>query len=101
MAFVKAAAVGEIPAGTAKEVAVGGRALALFNVGGTYYALDALCSHRNAPLAQGECEGNEVICPYHGASFDLATGAALSPPATRGVAAYKVQVLGDDILVDL
>jgi nitrite reductase/ring-hydroxylating ferredoxin subunit len=101
MAFVKAATTHEIPAGRRKQVTVGGKTIALFNLDGTYYAIGDTCSHRGASLAEGECEGAEVICPWHGARFDLATGAHKTPPARTGVAAYKVQVVGDEIQVDV
>ena len=101
MAFTRAASVHEVPPGAGRQVTVAGKVLALFNVDGTFYAIDNTCTHRNAPLAEGDCEGTQVFCPYHGASFDLTTGAALSPPATRGVNAYKVQVVGDEIQVDV
>jgi 3-phenylpropionate/trans-cinnamate dioxygenase ferredoxin subunit len=101
MSFVKAATLQELPPGTAREVDVAGRKLALFNIGGKVYALDAFCTHRGAPLAEGECEGTEVVCPWHGARFDLNTGAALCPPAKQNVTAYKVQVVGQDIQVEV
>src|SRR5437016_2544223 len=101
MAFVKVATLPEVPPGSAKQVHVNGRQVALFNVAGTFYALEDVCPHRGAPLSEGECEGTEVICPWHGAQFDLSTGAHLSPPATRGVAAFKVQVVGDEVQVDV
>jgi nitrite reductase/ring-hydroxylating ferredoxin subunit len=101
MAFTKVATASEVPPGTARQVSVNGRTIALFNVGGTYHAIDDACTHRGASLAEGECDGSEVICPWHGARFDLATGAARTPPAPRGVNAYKVQVVGDDIQIDV
>jgi 3-phenylpropionate/trans-cinnamate dioxygenase ferredoxin subunit len=101
MAFEKVATIGELPSGTIRQVVVNGRKVGLFNVAGTIYALDDSCTHRGAPLSEGECEGTEVICPWHAARFDLATGAAQCPPATRAVAAYKVQIVGDEILVDM
>jgi nitrite reductase/ring-hydroxylating ferredoxin subunit len=101
MAWTRVAGVGEVPPGTARQAAVGGRTLALFNVGGTFYAIDDTCPHRGASLAEGEVEGAEVTCPWHAARFDLATGAHLSPPAQSGVRAYPVQVVGDDVQVDL
>jgi nitrite reductase/ring-hydroxylating ferredoxin subunit len=101
MAFTRVAALSEVPPGTAKQVRVSGRSLALFNVGGTLYALEDVCPHRGAPLSEGECEGTEVICPWHGARFDLTSGNHLSPPAPRGVAAFRVQVVGDEVQVDV
>ena len=101
MAFVKAANVGELEEGTGKQLTVGGKPIALFLSAGKYYALDAICTHRNAPLAEGYVEGTEVECPWHAARFDLTTGAALCRPATKGVGAYAVQVVGDEIQVDV
>jgi len=101
MAFTKVATVEEIAPGTARQVTINGRKLALFNVGGAIYAIDDTCSHRGAPLSEGECEGTEVICPWHGARFDLSSGSHLSPPARAGVAAFKVQIVGNEVHVDL
>jgi nitrite reductase/ring-hydroxylating ferredoxin subunit len=101
MAFTKVATVNEIPPGQAKKVTVGNHQVALFNVGGTFYAIDNTCTHRGGPLSEGEVEGSQVTCPWHGAQFDLTTGAHLSPPAPRDVAAYKVQVVGEEVQVDV
>src|SRR6185437_14346078 len=87
MAFVKVATVSEVPVGKSKQVKVGGKTLALFNVAGTIYAIDDTCPHRGAPLWEGELEGHEVICPWHAAAFD--------------VTSYKVQIVGDEVQVDL
>jgi len=101
MPFTKAATVKEIPPGQAKEVAVNGKTLALFNVNGAFYALDNECPHRNGPLAEGAVEGTEVVCPWHGARFDLCTGEHRAPPAQQGVKSYKVQVTGQDIEIEI
>ena len=101
MAFTTVAVVQEIPAGQAKKVKVGDKEVALFNVNGTFFAIDNTCTHRGGPLSEGELNGQEVICPWHGARFDLATGAHLSPPAPRDVTAYKVQVVGNDVQIEI
>jgi nitrite reductase/ring-hydroxylating ferredoxin subunit len=101
MAFTKVATIEELPAGAAKAVVVNGRKLALFNLGGNIYAIEDTCPHRGAPLSEGECDGTTVICPWHGASFDLSTGAVLSPPASSGVMAFKVQLVGNEVQIDL
>jgi nitrite reductase/ring-hydroxylating ferredoxin subunit len=101
MAFVRVATLQEVPQGKSKQATVNKRKLALFNVAGTIYAIDDTCPHRGAPLWEGTVENLEVICPLHGASFDLCTGANLAPPAPAGVKTYKVQIVGDDIQVDL
>jgi nitrite reductase/ring-hydroxylating ferredoxin subunit len=101
MAFTKVATVQEVPAGKAKQVVVGGKTLALVNVEGTFYAIDDTCPHRGAPLSEGDVEGQELTCPWHGARFDVTTGSHLCPPAPRGVAAYRVQVVGDEVQVEV
>jgi 3-phenylpropionate/trans-cinnamate dioxygenase ferredoxin component len=101
MALTKVASLQELPPGSAKQVTIGDRKLAVFNIGGKYYAIDDTCTHRGAPLSEGECEGEEVTCPWHGARFALSTGAVLSAPASRGVGSYKVEITGDEVRVDL
>jgi nitrite reductase/ring-hydroxylating ferredoxin subunit len=101
MAFVTAASAQEVPPGTGKQVTLGGLTLALFNINGTFYAIDDTCSHQGGPLSEGDLSGTEVTCPWHGARFDLASGAFLCPPARSGVTAYKVQVVGDEVQVDI
>ena len=100
MAFTKAATVADIPAGKGKCVTVNGRKVALFNVNGTFYAIDDTCTHRGGPLSEGDLDGTEVTCPWHGARFNIQTGANMSPPAPTGVASYKVQVVGSEVQVD-
>jgi nitrite reductase/ring-hydroxylating ferredoxin subunit len=101
MAFTKVAAVQEVPAGAGKQVVASGRKVALFNVGGVFHAIDDTCPHRGASLWEGELAGTEVTCPWHGARFDVTTGANLCPPAPSAVASYKVQVVGDEVQIDV
>lgn len=98
--LIKVAETKEVPPGTAKAVDVEGRAVALFNVDGTYYAIADTCTHRGGPLSEGAVEGAVVTCPWHGATFDVTTGNVLGPPAAEGVAHYNVQVEGSDIKVE-
>ncbi len=101
MAFTKVATVQDVPPGKARQVTLGNRTLALFNVAGQFYALDDSCSHVGGPLSEGTVQDLEVECPWHGARFNLTTGAHCCPPANSGVTAYKVRVVGDEIQVDL
>lgn len=98
--LIKVAETKDVPPGTAKAVDVEGRAVALFNVDGTYYAIADTCTHRGGPLSEGGVEGTVVTCPWHGATFDVTTGNVLGPPAAEGVAHYNVQVEGSDIKVE-
>ena len=68
-----------------------GRPIALFNVGGTFYALENECTHEGGPLGEGIVEGDHVYCPWHGAEFDVKTGAVLSAPADQPVEAFRVE----------
>lgn len=82
-----------------KCVTVGRRRIALYNVDGTIYATDDTCSHAEASLSDGQLCGNRVVCPLHGAEFDVRTGAALRMPAVAPVDTYTVRVDGPDILI--
>jgi nitrite reductase (NADH) small subunit len=77
-----------------KLVEVQGKKIALFNLDGKFHAIDNTCTHRGGPLSEGELEGDEVTCPWHGAKFKVSSGEVLSPPAPQGVGSYKVRVNG-------
>ena len=99
--LISVAEVASLPAGKSVALSVEGQTLALFNIGGAYYAIDDTCTHAGGNLSEGECEGTIVTCPWHGARFDLATGAVLSPPAREAVRCYPVHVQGQRIHVEL
>ena len=99
--FVKAATMDEIQPGEALLVDVKGKQIALFNIDGEYFAIDNMCTHEEASLAEGEISGREVTCPLHGAKFDITTGEVLGPPAYDDVACYAVRVTGSDIEIDV
>lgn len=101
MSTVKLASIKEVSPGKSKIVDVGGKAIALFNINGTFYAINNRCTHVGGPLGQGSVEGNVVICPWHGSRFDITTGNVVGPPARRPVTTYRVIVEGEDILIDL
>lgn len=94
------AKVDDFADGTVRVVALeDGREVAVFNVGGRYYAIEDRCSHEEEALSWGVVEGDEVICPRHGARFSLVTGAALTPPACEPVATFAVRVEGGVVQV--
>jgi len=90
----------DLKPGQAKTVEVNGVAVAVFNAGGAYYAIEDACSHVGGPLSEGAVEGATVTCPWHGAQFDLKTGEVLMPPAGSALRTFKVQVQGDEIKVE-
>jgi nitrite reductase/ring-hydroxylating ferredoxin subunit len=69
--FIKVSKVGDIAPGEARGVEAGGERIALFNIDGTFYAIDDTCTHRGGPLSGGMVMGAEVTCPWHGAVFDV------------------------------
>lgn len=73
-------------------VEVDGEMIALFHVGGEFYALDDVCTHDGGPLADGELADHTIACPRHGAKFDIRSGGALSMPAVRATRAHRVKV---------
>jgi nitrite reductase/ring-hydroxylating ferredoxin subunit len=84
-----------------KLVEAGGQSIAVFNVGGDYYAIENTCPHRGGPLAEGMMAGEEVICPWHGSRFNVKTGSVLTPPARQGVKSFPVRISGDDVEVEV
>jgi 3-phenylpropionate/trans-cinnamate dioxygenase ferredoxin component len=74
------------------QIEIDATLIAVFNIHGTFYAIDDLCTHEGGELAGGAVEGDVVICPRHGARFCLRTGAALTPPAYEPVRTYETRV---------
>ncbi len=99
--FVKVAARSEIPDGAGKSVEVEGRRIAIFNLAGTFYAIDDECTHAGGPLSEGTIDGEEIECPWHHGRFKVKTGAVVGPPPMDDVASYNVRVSGDDVEVEI
>ena len=97
--FIRVAKAAELAPGSVLRVDVAGKAIAIYNLDGTYYATDDICTHAYASLAEGFLDGATIECPLHGAQFSIKTGEALSPPASEPLATYAVRVEGEDILV--
>jgi 3-phenylpropionate/trans-cinnamate dioxygenase ferredoxin component len=101
MAEVKVTQVSQVASGTGTVVSVEGKAIALFNVGGTFYAIANECTHMGGPLGKGRLEGTTVTCPWHGSQFDVTSGQVKKAPARRPVVTYPVRVEGDDVFVQV
>lgn len=76
-----------------------GEPVGLFNLDGEYFAISDVCTHDGGPLVEGELHGDVIVCPRHGARFDVRTGQVRTLPAYRAVPTYAVKVEGDDILI--
>lgn len=97
--FVKVAAVGDVPPGSGKCVEAEGKQIALFNVGGAFFAIDNTCPHRGGPLAEGEIDGRHVTCPWHAWQFDVTTGKNVSDD--DDVQSYPVRLENGAVLIGL
>jgi 3-phenylpropionate/trans-cinnamate dioxygenase ferredoxin subunit len=97
--FISVGRLDEVPPGGKLLADVDGRAIAVFNVDGTLYAIDDVCTHDGGPLAEGEFTGCEIQCPRHGARFDVRTGKALCFPAFEPVATHAVEARDGQIFV--
>ena len=95
--------VGELEPGEVKIVHAGPVSLGIYNLDGEYYAIEDRCSHDDGPLCEGEfdAETGVVICPRHGANFDIRTGNALTLPAYEPVATYPVRVVDGIVKVEV
>jgi len=86
--------------GHATRVVVDGTAVAVFNVGGVLFGVDAKCTHVGGPLDRGRVTGTTVTCPLHGSEFDLRTGAVVRGPASTPVKSYRIQSEADGLSFD-
>ena len=96
--FVQVATADQLPDGSALEVELDGRIIALFHVDGVITAMDGLCPHQGGPLADGKVEGNLVYCPWHDWGFDIRTGQSMVNPTWKQ-AVYRVKVAEDGVWV--
>ncbi len=99
--FIEVVPMSELPAGERLFLEIEGRPIVLFNIAGQVFAIGDVCTHDNGPLGDGEVEEHEVICPRHGARFDLRTGKANSLPAVEDIPAYPVRVVDGMIQVGI
>lgn len=96
--FVKVTGTADVAPGSGVVAEVNGQSIAVFNVGGTFYAIDNTCVHRGGPLGEGELEEDTVTCPWHGWQYNVKTGASINNPSAC-VKSYQVKVEGSDVTV--
>jgi len=97
--WITVAKAGELVPGSHRVVDVDGASVAVFNVDGQYYAIEDVCTHDGGQLTGGVVEGDEIVCPRHGARFCIRTGQALSAPAYEPAASFPVRVENSEIQV--
>jgi 3-phenylpropionate/trans-cinnamate dioxygenase ferredoxin subunit len=95
--FVSIAPVNELPNGERLFVTIDNVPIVLFNIAGGLFAIEDTCTHDGNPLDEAPLEGHVVICPRHGARFDVRDGKALAMPAVEDITAYPVRVVDGQI----
>ena len=101
MSFVEIAKTDEISDGQMKGIKINEKNILVTNIAGKYYAMGAKCTHAGGDLSKGKMDGNIVICPRHGAKFEIITGKPISGPAKQSVPIYQVKIQGKSILIDI
>lgn len=99
--YIVVAQVDEIANGQRLFFEIDQQPIVIFNIAGEYFAIADLCSHDDGPLGEGDLDGEEIICPRHGARFDIRTGKVRSLPAIVDIPAYPVRVRDGDIEIGL
>jgi nitrite reductase/ring-hydroxylating ferredoxin subunit len=98
---IRVASKNDLKEGAPLCISIEGKALALFQADGKFYATDNACAHAGGPLCEGSIKDGVVTCPWHGSQYKLETGEVLRGPAKKGVQAYPVEIHGDDLYVIL
>jgi nitrite reductase/ring-hydroxylating ferredoxin subunit len=102
MAKVLVGKASEIGEGKMTHVTAGGKEILVANVGGSFYATGNICNHSGAELHEGELNGKELTCPWHGAKWDVTTGNLnWFPQKLKPLASYKVTVENGTVYVDV
>jgi NAD(P)H-dependent nitrite reductase small subunit len=96
--FVPVARIADVAPGTGSAVTIGDREIALFNVGGTFYAIDNTCPHQGGPLAEGWIEDDLVTCPWHAWCFRMSDG-KMTLGDYASVDTFDVRIDGDVVAV--
>lgn len=97
--WVTVARAAELAPGEWRVVDVDDAQIAVFNLGGEFYAISDVCTHDGGQLTGGTVEGDQIVCPRHGARFCIRTGAALSTPAYEPTDTFPVRVENGEIQV--
>jgi nitrite reductase/ring-hydroxylating ferredoxin subunit len=99
--FVTVGKAEDFAVGEARSFEAGGRVVAVARTAEGWHAFDNACTHQLCSLAEGEIEGDIVVCPCHGSEFALATGEVMNGPADEPIRTFEVRVQGDELQVAL
>ncbi len=99
--YFEIAPVSELPNGQRLFVDIGDRPIVIFNIAGRLFAIGDVCTHDDGPLGDGELDGYNIVCPRHGAEFDVRSGKVMKMPAVVDVPAYPVRVTDGTIQIGI
>lgn len=99
--FIAVGKKAEFKDGGMTDKEISGQHICFARAGDTFYAFDDVCTHAHVMLSRGDLEGDEVVCPLHGARFSIKTGQALTPPAVKPVRTYEVKTEGEEVYVKI
>jgi 3-phenylpropionate/trans-cinnamate dioxygenase ferredoxin component len=99
--YIQVGSVEELANGGRLFIEIDGQPIVILRIGNQYYAIADVCSHDDGPVGEGTLEGYEIICPRHGAHFDVRTGRVLALPAFVDIPAYPVRITDGQIEIGL
>lgn len=99
--YIKVAQIDDFSEENRLFVEIDGLPIIIYRIENQYYALEDVCSHDDSPLGEGKLMGFCIICPRHGARFDVRTGEVQSLPATQNVASFPVRIVGNNIEIGI
>ena len=99
--YIAVAPLEDLPQGGRLFIEIDGKPIVLLNVSGKIYAIGDVCTHDDGPLGDGEVDGHEIICPRHGARFDLRDGRAVTLPAVVDTAWYPTRIRDGEIEIQV
>ena len=97
--WIDVAAAEAVPPGSYEVAETDDHVVAVFNIGGDFFAIEDICTHDGEELTGGPVDGDQIVCPRHGARFCLRTGKALTPPAYEDLPTYPVRVVDGRVQV--
>jgi nitrite reductase/ring-hydroxylating ferredoxin subunit len=92
---------GDVPVGEARKVETHGLTLAVYNVDGTFYVTDDLCTHGPGSLSEGYLDGEVIECNFHQGCFNVRTGEVVLPPVMIPIKTYPCVVEGDTVFIEV
>ncbi|MGD0203876.1 MAG: Rieske (2Fe-2S) protein [Candidatus Bathyarchaeia archaeon] len=101
MGFIKLASISDVKPNIMMGLEINDKKILLVNVNGSYYAIGNVCTHRGCQLSKGKLQGETVVCPCHGSTFDLKTGNFVKGPTKKPEPVYELKVENNDIMINL